>query len=79
MGDKEVGPAVIVIVGPDGAEAVVALVVMDASFEADFLEGAVAAIVVQEVGFAGESPGAALHLDPFVRAELVAAELREMI
>src|SRR5271170_3352399 len=44
VGDKEVGPAVVVVVGPHGAEAVVADVIVNASFDANFFERAVAAI-----------------------------------
>src|SRR5271168_456107 len=79
VGDEEIGPAIVVVVGPHRAEAVVADVVVDAGFGADFFERAVAAIVVEQVAFALQSPGAALHLQAFEIAKFVAAECGELI
>ena len=66
VGDDEIGPAVVVVVGPHDAETVVADLIVDAGFHGDFLEGAVAAIVVEKIAFAFEAPGAALHLQSFI-------------
>src|SRR5207302_1360110 len=79
VGDEEVGPAVVVVVHPHDAEAVVADVVMDAGLDGNFLEGAVAAIVIEKIAFALEAPGAALHQNAFEAAEFVAAKLREIV
>jgi len=42
-------------------------------------EGAVAAIVIEEIAFGLEAPGAALHQNAFEAAEFVAAELGEIV
>ncbi len=49
VGDEQIDPAVIVVVHPHYAEAVVADVVVYASFDGDLFESAVAAIVIEKV------------------------------
>ncbi len=75
VSDEEIGPAIVVVVHPHNPEAIVADVIVDASFDGNFLEGAIAAIVIQEIAFAFEAPGAALHQNALEAAEFVAAEL----
>src|SRR5260370_695870 len=79
VGNEEIGPAVVVIVDPHDAEAVVADVIVDTCFDGNFLERAVAPIVIEEIAFAFETPGPALHQNALEAAEFVAAELREII
>src|SRR5438094_10593129 len=52
---------------------------MDAGFEGNFFRRAVAAIVIEEIAFAFEAPGAALHKDAFEAAEFVATELGKLV
>src|ERR1700736_1408633 len=52
---------------------------MNAGFFGDFLEGAIAAIVVKHVAFTDETPRATLHENAFIFAILVAAKYREII
>ena len=79
VGDKQVRPAVVVVVGPDHPEAVITDVVVDTGLLRNLLKGAVAAVAVEKVAFAHESPGAALHEHAFVATVLVAPKLRQMI
>src|SRR6266404_2818352 len=79
VGNEEIGPAVVVIVDPHDAEAVVADVIMDAGLHGDFFKGSVTSIVIEKIAFAFEAPGAALHEDSLEAAEFVAAELREIV
>ncbi len=51
---------------------------MYARLNGDLLEGAVAAIVIEEIAFTFEAPRAALHQNAFEAAEFVAAELGEI-
>src|SRR6266446_5385747 len=78
VGDQEVRPAIVVVIDPHDAEAVVADLIMDAGFDGNFLKGAVATIVIQKIALAFESPGAALHQNAFEAAKLIAAELRQI-
>src|SRR5580704_2958867 len=66
VGDDKIGPAVVVVIGPHRAEAVVADLIMDASFHGDFFERAIPAIVVEKIALAFEAPRAALHLQSFI-------------
>src|SRR5207247_1967352 len=50
-----------------------------AGFGGNFLKGAVAAIVIEKIAFAFEAPGSALHQNAFEPAELIAAELWQVI
>src|SRR5207245_4440294 len=53
--------------------------VVNTGFHRNLLKRAVAAVVVQEIAFAFEAPGAALHQNALKAAEFVAAELREIV
>src|SRR5439155_14033927 len=79
VGNQEIGPAIVVVINPHDAEAVVADLIMDAGFDGNFFKRAVAAIVIEEIAFAFEAPGAALHKDAFEAAEFVAAELGKIV
>src|SRR6266404_4467538 len=79
VGNEEVGPAVIVVVGPNHAKAIIADLIVDTGLHGNLLKRAVTAVVVQEIAFAHEAPRAALHEHAFVPAILVAAELREIV
>src|SRR3989440_2356885 len=79
VGDQEVRPAIVVVIDPHDAEAVVADLIMDAGLDGNFLKGAVAAIVIEEVALPLQAPGTALHQDAFEAAELIAAELRQVV
>ncbi len=79
IGDEQVRPAIIVVVRPHHTQAVIADFVANASFCGDFFKSAIAAIVIEEIAFADESPGAALHQDTFVAAILVATETRQVV
>jgi hypothetical protein len=52
---------------------------VDAGFDGNLLEGAVAAIVIEKIAFAFEAPRPALHQNTFEAAEFVAAELGEIV
>jgi hypothetical protein len=58
---KQIRPAVVVVVTPDRAQTVVFIGIAHASFLRDFLERAIATIVVEQVGLALHAPGSALH------------------
>jgi hypothetical protein len=54
--------------------------IVDASFLGNFLEGSIATVVKEQIGFALHSPRAALHQDSFEAAMfLVAAESGQFI
>ena len=61
--DVEIGPAVVIVIAPDHAEAVILAGVAHAGLLRDFFERAIAAIVIEQVRLAGHAPGAALHHD----------------
>ena len=71
VGDIQVGPAVVVVIAPDHAQAVVFVGVVDAGFLGNFFKRAIAAIVKQQVGFAQHAPRAALHRDSLEAAVLL--------
>ena len=73
VGDVQVGPSVIVVVAPDHSQPVVAVYIFHARFLRNFLEGAVAAIVEEQVRFADHAPGAALDQDSLEAAILLVA------
>src|SRR5229473_176504 len=79
VGDEQIGPAIVVVIHPNDSEAVVTDLIVDARLDGNFLEGAVAAIVIEEIAFALQAPGAALHQNALEAAELVAAELGEIV
>src|SRR5437660_641879 len=79
VGDQEIGPAIVVVVNPHDAEAVVADFVVDSGFDGNFLKRAVAAIVIKKIAFAFEAPGSALHQDAFESAKLIAAKLWQVV
>src|SRR5438876_983422 len=57
VGDQKIGPAIIVVIGPHHAEAIIADLIVDASFDRDLFKGTVTTIVVKEVGFTFQAPG----------------------
>ncbi len=62
VGHEEVDPAVVVVVGGEDAEAVAPRRVREAVGVGGFHEGAVAAVLEEQVGFAGQPRGAHHHL-----------------
>src|SRR5712664_301617 len=79
VGNEEVRPTVVVVVGPDDAETIIADLIVDTGLHGNFLESAVTPVVIQKIAFTHEAPRAALHEHAFVPAILVAAELREIV
>src|SRR6266850_2746806 len=79
VGNEEVGPAVIVVVGPDDAETVIADFIVNAGLRGNFLECAVTTVVVQKIAFTHKTPRAALYKYTFVPTILVATELRQIV
>src|SRR5205807_9628389 len=79
VGDQEIGPAIVIVIGPHHAQAIVTNVIVDAGLDRNLFKGAVTTIVVEKVGFAFEAPGTALYENAFEPAEFVAAELRKII
>src|SRR5258708_5611431 len=78
--DIQIGPAVVFEVAPDALHAEVMLGVVHACRFRNVLEGAIAAIVKQEIRLAGKSPRSTLHHDPAETAKLiVAAEFRQLV
>jgi len=75
VSDIKVGPAVIVIVTPNYPETVVSVGIVHPGFLRDFFECSVAAVVIEQVGFAHHAPGAALHDDA---AEFAGAECSDV-
>src|SRR5689334_3993702 len=69
----EVRPAIVVDVSPDHTHSVIMMAVINASLLGNILEGAVAAIVKEEVAFALHAPRSTLHLHPAKLAELFVA------
>src|SRR5258708_25516455 len=78
-GEEEIGRRVVVVIDPHYSETVIADVVVNAGFDRNFLESAVAAIVIEEIAFTFEAPRATLHQNAFEAAEFVAAELGEIV
>src|SRR5258708_4729487 len=60
----QVGPTIVVVVAPDSLHAEVVRGVVHASCFRNVLEGAVAAIVEQEIRLARKAPRSTLHHDP---------------
>src|SRR6266566_276350 len=76
---QEVGPAIVVVIHPHDAEAIVADVVVDASFDGNFFKSSVTTIVVKEIAFAFEAPRSALHENALEAAEFVTSEFRKVV
>ena len=76
--DVEIRPAVVVVIAPDCAQAVIFVGVVDASFLRDFLERAVATVVVKQIRFANHAPGATLHHDASKLAGAEGGRIREV-
>ena len=66
VGNNEIGPAIVVVIGPRRAEAVVPDLIVHSGFYGDFFKRAIATIVVKKIALAFESPGAALYLQSFI-------------
>ena len=80
VGDVEVGPVVVVVVGPHALHAEVMIGIVDPGFLGNVFERAVAAIAEEKIGFARQSPGAALDGDAAKLAGLVVtAEHRQLV
>src|SRR5882724_11966357 len=79
IGDKEVKLAIVVEVRPYGSQAEVMFEVVDPGLCSDFGEGAVAVVVIERVGRALQTPGAALHGDFVILAGLCRAEERQIV
>src|SRR2546427_1745750 len=79
VSNKEIGPPVIVIVDPHYSETIIADVIMHSRLDGNFLESAVATIVIEEIAFTLQAPGTALHQNAFETAEFVAAELGQVV
>src|SRR4030095_3355555 len=78
IGHQKIGPAIVIVIHPHDAEAVVPNVVVDAGFDGNFFKRTIASIVVEKVAFAFEAPRSALHENALEAAEFVASELREI-
>src|SRR6266404_6147147 len=70
IGDEQIGPAVNVVVAPGRAQSVILFGIVNAGFLRDLFKGAVAAVVIEQIGFALHTPGPALHWCAFELAEL---------
>ena len=80
IGDIEIGPAIVVIVSPHHAQAIVVVGIVNPSFFGDLFESAVAAIVKEQVGLALHSPRTTLDADSLEAAGLlVAAESGQVV
>src|SRR5207248_3753311 len=80
IGDIQIGPAVVIVVAPNRTEPVAMPGIIHPGLLGDFLERAVAPVVIKQVAFSFHAPGAALDKNLLVAAELfVAAEGRELI
>ena len=80
VGYVKIGPAVVVVISPGCAEAVIMMRVVDAGLLRNFFEGAIALVVKEQIGFAGHAPGAALHEHSLEAAEArIVAELRQVV
>ena len=79
VGHEQIGPAVVVVVGPHGSQPVVPGRIVHTRFHRNLFERAVAPVVVQEIGFALHPPGTALHRHRLVDAMLALAELGKVI
>ena len=79
VGNEQVGPAIVVVIAPDHAQAVIAVRIIHPSFLRNFLERTVAPVVKKQVSFPLHAPGAALHWHSFEIAELGAARHRQII
>src|SRR5438128_397457 len=79
VGHQNVEPAIVVVIHPHDAEAIVSDVVVDASFDGNFFKSSVTTIVVKEIAFAFEAPRSALHQNALEAAEFVTSELRKVV
>ena len=79
IGDKQIGPTVVVVVTPGCAQAVIFFGIVNPSFFRHFFKGAVAAVVVEQIGFSLHAPRPALHRCTFELAELGRAESGQII
>src|SRR5664279_5709298 len=61
VGNKQVRPAVIVVITPSRSEPIVFFGVVDPGFSGDLFECAVAAIVVEKIRFPFHTPRSTLH------------------
>ena len=78
VGDVDVGAALVVEVGPQYAQAVVAARIVNAGGLGNIGEGAVAVVVIERVARAAQSARSALHVDAAILAGRAAAELRQI-
>src|SRR5436305_2082757 len=76
----QVRPAIIIVVSPDGSQAVAMPGIIHASLLRDLLERAIPPVVVQEIALAFHAPRPALHKNSFIPAKLlVAPKLRKPV
>src|SRR5207237_7887126 len=80
VGHEQIRPAVVIVISPDCPEAITMFRIVNSSFLGNVFEGAIAAIMKQEIALAFHPPWPALHQHTFESAELlVAAELRKLV
>src|SRR5438067_1773247 len=60
VSDQKIGPAIVVVIGPHHAQAIIANVIMHAGFVRNLFKGSITTIVVKKIGFAFQTPGATL-------------------
>src|SRR5437588_11724834 len=69
VGHVKVGPAVIVVVSPGRAQAVVVMGIVHSGFFRNLFKGTVTVVMKKQIGFARQSPGTALHQHSLEAAE----------
>src|SRR5579863_7051800 len=79
VGDKKVEAAIVVEVGPDGSEAVVAMGIVDPGGFGDFGESAVAVVVKQQVASAFQAARPALHGEAVILAGFAGTKFGEIV
>src|SRR5437868_3885658 len=80
VGDVQIRPAVIVVIGPDSLHSEVVIGIVHARCFRNILESAISTVTEQEIRFARQSPGTTLHHDAPEAAKLVVtAEFRQLV
>src|SRR4030095_9620627 len=79
ISDKQIQPAVVIVIAPNGAHAIGLFLVADARVARHLFESAVAIVSVKQVGLSWQSPWPTLNANAAVRARRRTAKFREVI
>src|ERR1700675_4139865 len=76
----KIGPAVVVVITPSRAQAIIMMWIVDPGLLRNFFKRSIALVVKQQIRFSGQAPRSALHQYSFESAKArIVAKLRQLI